>query len=297
MPPPSLAERLGYGPTDRVLIVTADDAGMSHAVNAAIAEGFAGGILQTAGAMVPTPWFDEIRAYALEHPEADIGVHLTLTSEMQGCRWRPLLGQSDVPGLTDDLGFFHARAQAVWAHATHDEIERECRAQVETALAAGIDVTHLDSHMGVLQFDTLFDPIYRSLAADYDLPLRMLSQEALARVDMEHVRAELDQAGVLYPDHFVVRENDSVGPARDYWQRVFDALPPGVTEVALHPACPSPEVDRMTRRTSPPFAAAARAEEHALLTDPQVREALAHAGIHLADYRVLRDLQRATRTV
>ena len=66
---------------------------------------------------------------------------------MKPYRWRPLTGVSK-EGLTDPDGYFWAEVPDVRRNADPEAVERELRAQVEAALAAGIDVTHLDCHMG-----------------------------------------------------------------------------------------------------------------------------------------------------
>src|SRR5712664_2875919 len=149
----SLAERLGYQPTDKLLIVNGDDAGMCHAANLGTIECLEKGSMCSATIMVPCPWFPEIAAYAKAHPEKDFGIHLCHTSEWGKYRWGPVADRSKVPGLVDPLGYLWREVPEVYAHATHDQALIEGRAQIQRALAAGVDVTHLDSHMGTVQLD------------------------------------------------------------------------------------------------------------------------------------------------
>src|SRR5688500_15079551 len=93
------AQQLGYSPNDKVLMVHADDLGMSHSVNSATIDAFKKGMVTSGSIMVPCPWFREIAACAREHPELDLGLHLTLTSEWKYLRWRPVASPEKVKGL------------------------------------------------------------------------------------------------------------------------------------------------------------------------------------------------------
>jgi len=188
----SLAERLGYTATDRLLIVNADDVGMSHAANAATIAGMERGVISSGSIMVPCPWFEEIAAYARATPAADFGLHLTHTSEWKVYKWGPVAGRSVVPGLVTPQGYLWPDVQSVYAHATPKEALQEARAQIRKALDAGIDVTHLDSHMGALQYDMRFHQVYRQLAQEFDLPIRMGNQDVLTQMGGGHLRGELD---------------------------------------------------------------------------------------------------------
>ena len=114
----SLAERLGYGASDKLLIVNGDDAGMCHSANLAVVESMEKGLLQTATVMVPCPWFPEIAAYAKANPARDFGVHLCHTSEWGKYRWGPVVSRDKVPGLIDPQGYLWGSIEEVYAHAT-----------------------------------------------------------------------------------------------------------------------------------------------------------------------------------
>ena len=132
----TLVERLGYAPGTKLLIVHADDLGETHAVNAAAIKALQGGTINSASLMVPCPWFPEIADYAKSHPDADFGLHLTLTSERVYYRWGPVAPVDRVPSLVDKNGYLHHD----WNEGEHidaKEVEIELRAQIERALADG----------------------------------------------------------------------------------------------------------------------------------------------------------------
>src|SRR2546429_1056435 len=176
----SLLERLGYPPDAKLLIVHADDLGMAHSVNRASIKALETGLVSSASIMVPCPWLPEIAAYAINHPEADLGLHLTLTSEWSAYRWGPVLGKERVPSLLDSSGYLFSVEREAAAHMDIQEAEAEIRAQIARARGFGIQPTHLDSHMGTLyQSKALFEMLVR-VARENRLPFR-LSQESFTR--------------------------------------------------------------------------------------------------------------------
>ena len=179
---PTLAERLGFAATERIAIVHADDIGMCHAANLGAFDALENGVVSCGSIMVPCPWFREAADLAAANPAFDLGVHLTLNSEWPGYRWGPVAGRDRVPSLLDAQGYLPRTTVEVVRSARPDEVEIELRAQIEAALAAGIDVTHLDSHMGTVFFPP-FVPIYAKLASEYRLPAMAVrpDPETLAR--------------------------------------------------------------------------------------------------------------------
>ena len=289
--PTSLAERLGFSATDKILIINGDDVGMSHAANAATIDALENGLMTSATIMVPCPWFLEIATYARARPNSDFGLHLTHTSEWKSYKWGPVASKSEVPGLVDPQGYLWPDIMSVYRNSSPEQAYIEAKAQVQKALAAGIDVTHLDSHMGALQYDDRYFQMYRRLAKEFDLPLRMGSQEILAAAGGGHQRGQLDADGILYPDYLIHGGRKQGEPMTDYWKRVLKELKPGVTELYIHAAVAGDEMQHITNSWKD------RAEEYRLFTkDPEVRQILESQKVKRIGYRALRDLQRRGRT-
>jgi chitin disaccharide deacetylase len=146
----TVAERLGYPPDAKLLIVHADDLAVAHSADAASFDALDKNAVTSASVMVLCSWLNEVAAYAKDHARADLGLHLTLTSEWKLYRWGPVESKDKVPSLLDFSGFLWPETAPVAQNIKPEEAEREIRAQVERAVAAGIRPTHLDSHMGVL---------------------------------------------------------------------------------------------------------------------------------------------------
>ncbi len=287
----SLAERLGYQPTDKLLIVNGDDVGMCHTANLATIESLEKGQMCCATIMVPCPWFPEIAAYAKNHPEKDFGIHLCHTSEWTKYRWGTVAPREQVPGLVDPNGYLWPEIPDVYAHATPAQALIEGRAQIKRALVAGVDVTHLDSHMGTLQYHPDYMKSYLQLAVEFDLPVRMASQETLARMDHPEIRGQFAAQGIVSPDYFIFDElkNESKG-VKAFWLEVVKNLKPGVTELYIHAGLPTDELKAITGSWS------TRAQEFEVFThDAEMKQLIADQKIILIGYRPLRDLQHKER--
>jgi len=171
-PAVTLQERLGHPRSARLLVIHADDLGMAHTVNRASFEALERGWITSASIMVPCPWFPEVARFARAHPDADLGLHLVLTSEWTTFRWGPLSPVDQVPSLLDPDGYLPMLETTVAERARPQEAERELRAQIERARAAGVRITHFDSHMNALYGTAGLLDVYRRLANEYKVPLR-----------------------------------------------------------------------------------------------------------------------------
>src|SRR5689334_9636368 len=131
LPPlhPSVQERLGYPATARLLIIHADDLGMSHSVNRATFEALEKGWITSSSILVPCPWFPEVVRFAKSHPNADLGIHLALNSEWTDYRWTPLTAKEKVPSLLDEQGYMPNDETIVAKQAKPAEVNLELQAQ------------------------------------------------------------------------------------------------------------------------------------------------------------------------
>ena len=273
----TLAERLGYAPDAKLLIINCDDLGSTRAANVAVYEALRDGVATSATLMVPCPW---ARDAASGYRGEDVGVHLTLNSEWENYRWGPI---THSPSLLDGDGGFPRTLEDVWDHADLEEVRKECRAQIERAIYWGFDVSHLDSHMGTLQLRPEFFDVYLEMAVEFGLPLRMVGAEMEAAIGFPYRRLA-EEEGVVFTDHFVYTP---VGQ-RSIIEKVLFDLAPGVTEIYFHPA-----VDTDELRSSHPDWAGRVSDHAAVCEDPAFRDLVSRSGATLIGYRELRELQRA----
>lgn len=273
---PSLAERLGFGPDAKLLIINCDDLGSSLSANRAIGEVLRRGVATSSTLMVPCPWaLDGVR----KGQDGGIGVHLTLTAEYPTYRWRSLTGAAS---LHDAEGYFPATVQEVWAKADLADVRAECRAQIEQAYAWGVDVTHLDAHMGTMQLERRYFEVFLDLAAEYRLPVRMFGARTEQQLGFAAREAAIAE-DILFPDHVI-----------DVWKRPRGTLAerlanlrPGVTELFLHPVEDGPEL-----RAYDPKHVDIRTGDYAEMLSPAFSDLIDAAGARLITFAALRDLQR-----
>jgi chitin disaccharide deacetylase len=225
-------ERLACPPDAKLLIVHADDLGITHSVNAATVKAFQTGLVNSGSVMVPCPWFPEIADYAKSHADADLGIHLTLTSERRSCRWGPVSSKDKVRSLLDQDGYFHL----TWTKNTLVKLEhvaRELRAQIEKALAMGVRPTHLDSHELILYSNgkDFFDLLVR-LGREYRLPVSV-SKDWFSKWPY---LARSSGSNTVAVDHEVdIRPHVASEAWSDFYTQAVMNLRPGITELIIHP--------------------------------------------------------------
>ncbi len=277
----SLAEKLGFPRDAKLLIVHADDVGVTHSVNAATIKGLESGLVNSLSLMVPCPWFPEIADYAKSHPDADFGLHLTLTSERVYYRWGPVASKDKVPSLLDENGYFHHD----WKPTTRinlKEVDLELRAQIDRAYAMGLRPTHLDSHQYRL-FDNgkgLFKVVVR-IAHKYKLPV-FVARDWFA--ERPYLEESLGPADIVI-DHTITID-PSVAPDKwaDFYKTALKNLQPGVTEFVIHLGFADDELKSATRERDT-WDAAWRQRDFDFFTSQEFRQLLAAQNIKLITWR------------
>jgi predicted glycoside hydrolase/deacetylase ChbG (UPF0249 family) len=287
-PTKTLVERLGYPADTNLLIVHADDLGMAHSINLASIKGLETGLVSSASIMIPCSWLPEIAAYARSHPDADLGLHLTLTSEWGLYRWGPVLGKEQVPSLLDRDGYLYLTETEAAAHIDPKEAEAEIRAQIARAKALGIQPTHLDSHMGTLyQNQALFETLFR-VAHDNKL---------LIRVSKEWFATAPFLPSLMGPDDVAVNTIISIEPSvtADGWSKFYaDAiknLQPGITEMIVHLAYDDEEMKGVAF-AHPNWGSEWRQRDFQFVTSEAFRKLLKDNNVKLVTWREVGKLMK-----
>jgi chitin disaccharide deacetylase len=301
MKPNPVLSRLGFDADDRMVIIHADDIGICQATVSAYADLLEFGLISSAATMAPCPWFPLLADLCRRHPEVDMGVHLTLTSEYDALRWGPVSTRDPSTGLIDSEGYFHRRSEQVQEQGDAAAVQVELDAQVRRALAAGIDVTHVDTHMGSVAHPK-FVAAYVQLGLQHRLPFMMLRLDAdgwrrmgfdgeMASLAVSFVQQMEDQGQPLI-DHLAMLPLDQasdwpLGERVQLAKKVLGSLPPGMTHFIIHPAQDTPELRAAATQSWP-----ARVADYRAFTSDELRDYVRDCGLHIIGYRALRDLLR-----
>ena len=278
----TVQERLGYPASARVLVIHADDLGMNHSINRATFEALEKGWITSASILVPCPWFPEVARWAKQHPDADLGIHLALTSEWTDLRWGPVSGVGKVPSLVDAHGYFPPDTPEVAQNAKTPDAEYELRSQIDRAKNAGIPVTHLDMHMaGMVSSADLFG-VYLKLRDEYKLPILL-----------EPSGTHGSPAGVTVPAEEitiqrVITMEPGVAPKDwlDWCKKQLATLPPGVNQLIVHLAYDDEEM-RGTTWDHPDWGAAWRQRDLDMVKSVEFRQFLKEQGFVLVTWKEL----------
>ena len=280
---PTLAERLGYPRTAKLLILTSDDLGMTHSIDSASIRGLESGAITSGSVMVPCPAFPEIAAYARTHPKADLGIHLTLTAEWKNYRWRPLLPKERVRSLFDSAGELYKSEVAAAKHIKPSEAEAELRAQIDSAIKAGLHPTHLDSHMNLLDENRGLLEVELRLSHDYRLPLR------ISRDQTDFFGLRLLPTDVVLDYHHTIDASIPADKWTAYYTHVIANLKPGVTEMNVHFAYDDDEM-RLVTAGHPAWGAAWRQRDVDVLSSDEFRKLVREKGVTLIGWGAIAKL-------
>jgi len=278
----NVAQRLGYPADSKLLIIHADDLAVAHSVDDASFAALESGAVTSASVMVPCPWLTEVADWFKAHPDADVGIHLTLTSEWKDYRWGPVAPRDQVASLLNPDGYFWPEVLPVVQRATPEEVELEIRAQVERALAMGIHPTHLDTHMGTLAARQDYYAAFIKVAHEYHLPFLALHGFQTKWLSM------------LKPTDPVLDSLTQFTPAvkpetwTESYVKALNNLKPGLNEFIVHLGHDDSELEAITAG-HPAYGAAWRARDFKAVNSPEFRKAIGDNHIVLVHWK---DLQK-----
>ncbi|MBI5840388.1 MAG: polysaccharide deacetylase family protein [Chloroflexi bacterium] len=295
MQPNPLLKKLGYSSTDRLVIIHTDDIGMCHASTTAFEHLWEFGTISSGAVMTPCPWFPAAAEMCRKNPQMDMGVHATFNSEWETMRWSPVSTRDPESGLIDRDGYFHQWQDAVYENAKEEAVAAELNAQVERALAAGIDVTHIDSHMGTIM-NSKFVQSYLQAGMSRLLPnmLPRASAQGFAMMGVDEealaaytpILAQLEAQGAPMLDGLfsmpLEHDNDHIGIAK----KLLSEAPAGITHFILHPSADTPEL----RAICPDWRA--RVANYNAFMNNELKQFIKDSGIQLIGYHAIRDAMR-----
>jgi chitin disaccharide deacetylase len=293
MHPNPVLKKLGLTDKDRAVIIHTDDIGMCQASVTAYADLMEFGLVSSGAAMVPCPWFLEAARICREHPNYDMGVHLTLTSEWKTYRWGPISTRDPKSGLIDEQGYFYNDTPPAQEHADAAAAITELKAQIERAIAAGIKPTHADTHMGTLAASK-FIPGYIELGMAFRTPIMMFRLNEigwrLAGLDGPTAKMaaglveQIESAGMPLLDNMFQMNLDQPENRLEQVKAALKKLKPGVTHFIIHPSADTPELRAICHDWP------CRVADYMTFMDERLRDFIKDSGLHIIGYRDLQNL-------
>lgn len=298
MTPNPFLKKLGLSDTDRAVILHTDDIGMCHAGLQAFQDLWSFGTITSGAVMVPCPWFPAVARMCRENPEIDMGVHATLNAEWESYRWAPVSTRDPASGLLDADGYFHQWHQEVYDNARPEAVDAELNAQIERALTAGIDVTHVDSHMGTIM-NPRFIQCYVQAAASRLLPsllprlnakgmdmLRMPADELQAYAP---IMQTLENMGIPMVDGLLSMPLNEPSPKAqmEIAKELLGNLPAGITHFLFHPSIDTAEL----RSLAPDWES--RVTNYNTFMSDELKKFIESEDIKPIGYRAIRNAMRS----
>jgi chitin disaccharide deacetylase len=276
---PNLAQRLGYPANARLLIIHADDFAMMHTVDTAIEEAFDNHWVTSASILVPCPWFPEVAQWAKTHPDADLGIHLALNADWTSYRWSSVSPQPKGSSLLDADGYLPLTTPYVVAHAKMSDVEVETHAQIDKATAAGIRISHLDTHMGtIISSPDLFN-VYLATSRAYKLPV-------LLPRGLNPSNAAFDPGMIVLDGVVQMRPGIPQAEWLDAYKKMLQPLPPGTYQLIVHLAHNDAEIQGATF-DHPDWGAQWRQNDFDLIRSPEFQQFLKDQGFILISWKDL----------
>ena len=285
--------KLGFSKNDRLVIIHTDDIGMCHASIQAFSELHEFGIISSAAAMVPCSWFPHIASLCRQNSSIDIGVHLTLTSEWDTYRWAPISTCDRDSGLIDPDGYFYHNTEDAQRSGNKEAVKIELREQVNRALNAGINITHLDTHMNTVAHPKFISD-YIWLAVQYKIPFLFprLDENGFQQLGMTQEIASIaasyvnriEEQGIPMVDYVSGLYLDQHHNRLDQAKKTLRALPAGITHFIIHPSKDTPEL----RAITPDWQC--RVADYNTFLEDTLRKYINDIGLHVIGYQSLKNL-------
>lgn len=286
----NLADMLGYPHDSKLLIIHADDMGLSQSVNAACLKSFADSCVTSGSIMVPCPWTYELTDLLKKQQGLDIGIHLTLTAEWKLYKWDGVTSSDSIRSLLDPDGYFYPSVEEVGLHANSAEAQHELEAQIKKAMAFGVQPTHLDTHMGSVLARPELVEAYLSLGEKYRLPV--LFPRAYIGMLPDEMKQKYGNRFYLLDNLFML---DSRMVENGNWLEAYrtgiNSLKPGLNQVIVHLAYNNDEMKAITKEHDD-YGSEWRQKDFDLIHSPEFRDMLKANNVILINWGQIKNLMK-----
>ena len=225
-----ISQILGFNPTDKLLIIHADDLGLCESVNSATFESFKNRAISSASVMMTTDEINEVASFSNTNQNYDMGIHLTVTSEWKLHKWGGILNNEDIPSILNKKNHLYWNKRKFTKNGKLDEIRKELQAQIDLGKSMGINPSHIDSHEGALFFDPDIFKLYLDLAKENDL-LAFVPIQASVHFDENFKKPK---HAIIIDQFHMLPEGINVSEIKDYYFNVIKNLQPGLSQIIVH---------------------------------------------------------------
>ena len=296
-----MIQKLGFTANDRLLIINADDFGITKGTNEAIISLFEEKSITSTSIMIPCSDSNEAMEISNQKGIKNIGIHLTLTSgELNP--YTPVFNKRTSNSLITADGYFHTDVAFMEKNADDNEVRMEMESQIQSAILKGIDPTHLDSHAGSIMglftgrdfLEITFD-LCEKYCLPFNLPNRILEQPFFntdqLRLFQKRIASARDRKILLIDD--IVSLPYCLNPIIEYSKmkiqlaEMLKNIKPGITQLTLHPSQITDQLLEITNCYNE------REMEYRLLNDIDIKQLINNERINLISWKEIRDLQRS----
>ena len=280
-----LAEKLGYSESDKLLIIHADDLGLSRSVNKATFSALKKGDINSASVMMTCKHINEVGKLAIENPELDLGLHLTVTSEWRDYKWDGVSDSALIPSMIDSKGHLYDNKKKFVLNANPSDLKKELQAQIDLAKSIGIKPTHIDSHEGALFFNQDLFKAYLEIGEVNKLPV-FVPKLVAAHFDKHFPKPK----NVVIVENFYMASPDiKFSDWENYYINILNNLKPGLSEIIVHLGFDDKEMQDITV-DHPNFGSKWRNLDYDIVSSEKFKEALENNNINLVTWREIQNI-------
>jgi predicted glycoside hydrolase/deacetylase ChbG (UPF0249 family) len=286
-PGKNLAELLGYPRDSKLLIIHADDFGLSNSVNRATLKAFDAGGITSASIMMPCPWARDICTFFKDNNRYDVGIHLTMTAEWETYKWDGILPAGTISSLLTKEGYFPSDVEELGKQAKGVEAEAELRAQIDLAISLGVKPTHIDTHMGSVLANPELVNAYFSLSELYRLPI--LFPRSYLSVLPRDVAEKVGKQVFLLDNLFMLDPAMTSSGWEGAYRKGVESLKPGLNQIIVHVGYDNEEMQAISRKHDD-YGSAWRQKDLDFVTGKEFKKMLSDNNIILISWGQVRDL-------
>jgi chitin disaccharide deacetylase len=236
---------------------------------------------------VPCPWALEITSYVKDHPDLDVGIHLTLNAEWELYKWGGITSSDQISSLLDKNNYFYSSVEDLGKTAKGAEAEKELRAQIDKVIASGVQPTHLDTHMGSVLANPELIKVYMNLSEIYHLPI-LFPRQYLSWLPPE-VAKTMESKIFLLDNLFMLDRKMITGKWIDAYRKAIEEMKPGLNEMIVHLAVDNEEMQAISKGHDD-YGSAWRQHDLDLVLSNEFKDLLKTNHIILIGWKQVRDL-------